>query len=78
MKISDEAVEAAAVAVYGHQLDEGVREATTARLRKALEAAPPHMMADALEDAADDVRFSGMRRERAWLRARAGEPRGQA
>lgn len=78
MKISDEAVEAAAVAVYGRELDEGVREATAARLRKALAAAAPHMMADALEDAADDVRFSGMRRERAWLRARAGELKSQS
>lgn len=42
------AIEAAAEAVYGHQMDEGVREATTARLRIALEAAAPYMFAPAL------------------------------
>lgn len=52
--IPAQAVEAAAAAVYGHQLDEGVREATHARLRIALEAAAPHMLAGAREAAAAD------------------------
>lgn len=45
------AVEAAAVAVYGHQLDEVVREATKARLRTAIEAAAPSLMALAWDEA---------------------------
>jgi hypothetical protein len=50
MNISDEAVEAAALAAYGFPFDQELREATRARLRIALTAAAPHLMAEAWDE----------------------------
>jgi len=48
--IQDAAVEAAAEAVYGGTLDGSIqRDAWLADFRKALEAAAPHMLAEAWE-----------------------------